>query len=92
MEDAEILLERHKQRIIVLERELSEMREVQAEIRSMHDTLVMLTTEMKHTNEHLARREPKIEEINSIHKIRIQQIITAILSVLAVRLISLIVG
>lgn len=92
MEEVEVVLERHEQRIIVLERELSEMREVQAEIRSMHDTLVTLTTELKHTNEHLARHEQKIEEINSTPKLRIQQIITAIIAALAGSLISLIVG
>ena len=66
MEETEVMLARHEQRIKTLEREMVEMKTVQAEIRSMNDTLVTLTTELKHANEHLARHEKKIDEIKSI--------------------------
>lgn len=92
MEDTEILLERHEQRIITLEREMADMKEVQSEIRSMHDTLVTLTTELKHTNEYIARHESKIEEINSAPRQRMQQIVTAIIAALAGSLISLLIS
>lgn len=92
MDDSEIILERHEQRIKTLERDMSEMKEVQAEIRSMNETLVTLATELKHTNEHLARHEQKIEEINTIPRQRMQQIITAIIAALAGGLISVIMG
>ena len=59
MEETEVMLARHEQRIKTLEREMVEMKTVQAEIRSMNDTLVTLTTELKHANEHLARHEQK---------------------------------
>lgn len=65
MEETEVMLARHEQRIKTLEREMVEMKTVQAEIRSMNDTLVTLTTELKHANEHLARHEQKIDEIKS---------------------------
>ena len=78
--DVEINIERHEQRIKTLERDMSAMKEVQAEIRSMNETLVTLANELKHTNEHLARHERKIDEIDSIPKQRIQQIITAIVN------------
>ena len=55
MEETDVILARHEQRIKTLEREMVEMKTVQAEIRSMNDTLVTLTTELKHANEHLAR-------------------------------------
>ena len=42
MEDIEIVLERHEQRIKTLEREMSMMKEVQTEIRSINETLVTL--------------------------------------------------
>lgn len=92
MEDIEIRLERHEQRINILERDMSVMKEVQAEIRLMNETLVTLANELKHTNEHLARHERKIDEIDSAPRQRIQQIITAIIAALAGGLISTIIG
>ena len=83
MEEPEIVLTRHEQRITTLEREMSAMKEVQAEIRSMNETLVTLANELKHTNEHLERHERKIEEIDHIPRQRLQQIVTAIIAALA---------
>lgn len=65
---------------------------MQSEIRSMNETLVTLATELKHTNEHLARHERKIDEIESQPKMRMQQIITAIIAALAGGLISAAIG
>ena len=87
--DIEVIIERHEQRIKNLERDISAMKEVQAEIRSMNETLVTLANELKHTNEHLARHEKKFNEIDAIPKQRIQQIITAIISALAGGTISI---
>lgn len=92
MEETEVMLARHEQRIKTLEREMVEMKTVQAEIRSMNDTLVTLTTELKHANEHLARHEQKIDEIKSIPGQRMQQISTTVISALAGGLISILLG
>lgn len=92
MEDVNVILERHEQKISSLEREVSELRAVQTEIRSMNETLVKLATELKNTNEHLARHERKLDEIDSQPKHRLQQIITAIIAALAGGLISTVVG
>ena len=92
MEDIEVALERHEQRINTLERDMSAMKEVQAEIRSMNETLVTLANELKHTNEHLARHERKIDEIDNIPRQRMQQIITAIIAALAGGLVSTVIG
>ena len=89
MEETEVMLARHEQRIKTLEREMVEMKTVQAEIRSMNDTLVTLTTELKHANEHLARHEQKIDELKSAPGQRMQQISTAVISALAGGLISM---
>lgn len=88
--DIEVIIEAHEQRIKNLEREIGAMKEVQAEIRSMNETLVTLANELKHTNEHLARHERKIDEMESAPKQRIQQIVTAIISALSGGLISII--
>ena len=92
MEEVNVILERHEQKLIALERDVADLRQVQAEIRTMNETLATLTSELKHTNEHLARHERKIEEIDSQPKKRLQQIITAIIAALAGGLISLIIG
>ena len=63
--DIGVIIESHEQRLKTLERDMSAMKEVQGEIRSMNETLVTLANELKHTNEHLARHERKIDEIDS---------------------------
>ena len=92
MEDTQIVLARHEQKLQILDREVSDLKAVQSEIRSMNETLVTLATELKHTNEHLARHERKIDEIESQPKMRMQQIITAIIAALAGGLISAAIG
>ena len=90
--DIEVIVARHEQKLQSLEREMSAWKEVQAEIRSMNETLVTLANELKHTNEHLARHERKIEEIDAAPRQRLQQIVTAIIAGLSGCLISAIVG
>lgn len=92
MEDAQIVLERHEQRLRSLERDISDLKAVQTEIRTMNETLVTLATELKHTNEHLARHEQKIDAIEGQPRMRMQQIVTAIIAALAGGLISTVIG
>ncbi len=92
MEDTQIVLERHEQKLQTLERDIADLKAVQTEIRSMNETLVTLATELKHTNEHLERHERKIDEIENQPKVRMQQIVTAIIAALAGGLISAIIG
>ena len=90
--DIGIIIERHEQRIKRLERDMGAMKEVQAEIKSMNETLVMLANELKHTNEHLSKHEQRIDEIDAVPKLRMQQIITAVIAALAGGLISTMIG
>jgi chromosome segregation ATPase len=92
MEDVQILRERHEQKIKTLERDVSDLKAVQLEIRTMNETLVTLATELKHTNEHLVKNEQKIDEIEGQPKIRLQQTVTAIIAALAGGLISAVIG
>lgn len=92
MEDVYIILERHEQTLKSLTKDVSELRQVQSEIRAVNETLVTLATELKHTNEHLARHERKIEEIEGQPRTRLQQIVTALISVLCGGVISMIIG
>ena len=92
MENAQIVLERHEQRIRAIERDVSDLKAIQGEIRVMNETLVTLATELKHTNEHLNRHEQKIEAIEQQPRLKMQQIATAIIAALAGGLISAIIG
>ena len=92
MDETQIVLERHEQKINAIEKEISELKAVQSEIRSMNETLVTLATELKHTNEHFARHERKIEEMEGQPRARMQQIVTAIIAALAGGLVSAIIG
>ena len=71
MEEIKITLERHEQRLNTLERDITDLKAVQSEIRSMNETLVTLATELKHTNEHLARHEQKIDRIENQPRVRL---------------------
>lgn len=91
MEEAQIILERHEQRLKSIERDISDLKAVQTEIRTMNETLVTLATELKHTNEHLKRNEQKIDAIESQPRMRMQQIITAIIAAISGGFISAII-
>jgi len=90
--DMDVVLAKHEQRIGTLERDMSAMKQVQAEIRSMNETLVTLANELKHTNEHLARHESKIDKMEGAPQQRLQQIAAAIIAALIGGLISVIFG
>lgn len=92
MEDIQIVLERHEQRLRTLERDISDLKAVQAEIRKMNEALVTLATELKHTNEHLSRHEQKIDAMEEQPRARMQQIVTAIIAALAGGIISAIIS
>lgn len=88
MENVQVVLERHEQQLKTLKRDVSDLKAVQSEIRTMNEALVTLATELKHTNEHLSRHEEKIDNIESQPHIRMQQIITAVIAAFAGGLIS----
>lgn len=92
MDEIYVTLERHEQILKTLERDIADIHQVQAEIKAMNETLVTLANELKHTNEHLARHERKIDEIDSQPKQRLQQIATAIIAALAGGLISTVIN
>ena len=92
MEETQIILERHEQWLKSLERDVLDLKAVQTEIRTMNETLVTLATELKHTNEHLARHEQKIDTIENQPRVQMQQIATAILAAFAGGLITAFIG
>ncbi|MCI8497717.1 MAG: hypothetical protein HFE85_05670 [Clostridiales bacterium] len=77
------MLERHDQHIKSLQHQVDELHQVQGEIKSMNETLIELANELRHTNEHLARHEQKIDAIEAAPRARLNQIVTAIIAALA---------
>ena len=92
MEDTKIILERHEQRLMSIERDICILKAVQSEIRTMNETLVTLATELKHTNQHLARHEQKIDAIENQPRVHMQQIVTAVTAAIAGAFISAVIG
>ncbi len=92
MEETQVILAKFEQKIRTLERDVENLKSVQAEIKTMNETLVMLATELKHTNECLSRQGQKIDEIESRPRFRMEQIATAIISALAGGVISSVIG
>lgn len=92
MENTQIMLERHEQKIKMLERDVADLKTVQSEIRTMNEALITLASELKHTNEHLNRHEEKIDLIENQPRIRMQQIVSAIIASLTGGIVSSIIG
>ena len=86
--EIDVLLERHDQYLKSLQHQVNDLREVQGEIRTMSETLVTLTTEIKHTNANVTELKQKVEIIEDQPKARLNQIITAIIAALAGGMIS----
>ncbi len=92
MDDIYMTVERHEHMLKTLERDVSDLKAVHNEIRSMNESLLTLANELRHTNEHLARHERKIEEIDSQPKQRMQQIVAAIIVAMSGGLVSMVLG
>ncbi len=88
MDDITVVLERHDQSIRSMQTQIDDLKEVHKEIRKMSETLIMLTTELKHTNGHLESQERRLELIESAPKNRLNQIVTAIVAALAGAIIT----
>ena len=92
MEEEGLVLERHEQRLCVLEREIRELRLVQNEIRAMNESLVVLTNEIRHTNEHIKGHEARLGEIERAPRARLREIVSATVAALAAAAVSLLLG
>ena len=84
-----IVLERHEGRLLMLEREMKELRSVQKEIRAMNESLVVLTNELRHTNEHMKSHGKRLGELERAPTARLREIITATVAALAAAVASL---
>lgn len=91
-ENVELMLERHEQYLKMMQKDIDVLKEVQSEIKVMNETLVTFATELKHTNENLARHEKKLDELDEQPRARMEQIVTAIIAALSGGIITTIIG
>ena len=84
-----ITLERHEGRLLLLEREVEELRSVQKEIRAMNESLVVLTNELRHTNEHMKSHGKRLGELERAPGARLREVTTATIAALAAAIVSL---
>ena len=84
-----IILERHEGRLLLLEREMKELRSVQKEIRAMNESLVVLTNELRHTNEHMKSHGKRLGELERAPGARLREVTTAAVAAIAAAVVSL---
>lgn len=87
-----VVLERHGQHIKSLQQQVDDLKTLQGELKCMNETLIVVTSELKNTNDHLARHEEELEKIRDQPRQRLNQIITAIISALAGGIITAALG
>ena len=84
-----IVLERHEGRLLLLEREVEELRSVQKEIRAMNESLVVLTNELRHTNEHMKSHGKRLGELERAPGARLREVTSATVAAIAAAIVSL---
>lgn len=92
MEKTEITLAHHEERILVLEREISVMKEIQTEIRAMSESLLVFAEELKHTNRHLDKQEARLAAVEDAPRKQAQRITVAVISALSAALATTLIG
>lgn len=92
MENIEVALARHEERLDTLERDILGVKEVQEQIRIMNESLLTLANELKHTNAHLCRHEQKLEAMENAPRARAQQILIGVLSAVAAATATAVLG
>ena len=90
--EIEIVLEKHERRIDELEHEMAGLKAVQNEIRTLNETLCVLTNEIKHTNLHLERHERKLDEMEAQPSQMVTALISSICGALITTVIALMFG
>lgn len=92
MEEAEVILAHRHERIVALEREISAMKEIQAEIRTMNESLIVFAEELKHTSRYLDKQEERLTAVEKAPRIRAQKFTLAVVSALSAAFASAVIG
>ncbi len=73
-------VERHQMQIKSLQHQIDDIKEVTKEIKTMSETLIVLTEELKHTNDTLKTQDGRINALELAPKNRWNTLINAVLT------------
>lgn len=77
---ASLAVERHEAQIKSLQHQIDDVKEVTKEIKTMSETLIVLTEELKHTNDTLRFHEGRINSLELTPKTRWNTVVNAALT------------
>ncbi len=72
--------QRHEMQIRSLQHQINDIKEVTKEIKTMNETLIVLTEELKHTNDTLKTHDGRIDALELAPKSRWNTLINAVLT------------
>lgn len=75
-----LAVERHEMQIRSLQHQINDIKEVTKEIKTMNETLIVLTEELKHTNDALRCHEDRINVLELTPKNRWNTVVNSILT------------
>ncbi len=75
-------VERHEVQIKSLQHQIDEIKTVTKEIKTITETLILLTGELKHTNENLQNHDARISSLENVPKLRLNTVVNAVITAL----------
>ena len=79
-DEVALLAQRHEMQIGSLQHQINDIKEVTKEIKTMNETLIVLTEELKHTNDTLKTHDGRINALELTPKNRWNTLINALLT------------
>ena len=80
--------ERHEMQIRSLQHQINEIKEVTKEIKTMNETLIVLTEELKHTNDTLQLHDSRLNALELIPKNRWNTLVNSLMTAMASGLVG----
>lgn len=80
--------ERHEIQIRSLQHQINDIKSITKEIRDMGETLIVLTGELKHTNESLKNHNTRITDLENVPRSRVNTVVSSVLTAVTSALIG----
>ena len=79
-DEVALISERHEMQIKSLQHQINDIKEVTKEIKTMNETLIVLTEELKHTNNTLKSYDDRLDTLEVMPKNRWNTLVNAALT------------
>lgn len=83
-----MISERHEMQIKSLQHQINDIKEVTKEIKTMNETLIVLTEELKHTNNTLKSYDDRLDTLEVMPKNRWNTLVNAVLTAIVSGLVG----